>query len=135
VFDLPHVVARAVTHPRLTATAGDAFVDVPTGFDTYLLVNVLHDWSDADATRILGRVAGAARTTDARVIVVDSESRTVPRGDLSISADILMAALTYGGAERDTKAFATLGKACGLQPVRTARLASGDLAHEFRASA
>ncbi len=135
VFDLPHVVARVVTHPRLTATGGDAFVDVPTGFDTYLLVNVLHDWNDADATRILERVAAAARVTDASVVVVDSESRIVPRADLSISADILMAALTEGGVERDTAAFRALGATCGLRPIRAVRLASGDLAHEFRAVA
>ena len=84
---------------------GDAFVGVPNGFDTYLLVNVLHDWNDADAARILGRVADAARPTGATVIVVDSDARTVPRADLSISADILMAALTDGGVERDTAAF------------------------------
>ncbi len=56
---------------------------------------------------------------------------TVPRADLSISADILMAALTDGGVERDTEAFRALGATCGLRPVRTVRLASGDLAHEF----
>ena len=104
---------------------------VPNGFDTYLLVNVLHDWNDADAARILGRVADAARPTDASVIVVDSDARAVPRADLSISADILMAALTDGGVERDTAAFGALGTTCGLRRVRTARLASGDLAHEF----
>jgi O-methyltransferase domain len=131
VFDLPHVIARAVTRPRLQAIAGDAFVAVPPGFDTYLLVNVLHDWNDADAARILSRVADAARPTGATVIVVDSDARTVPRADLSISADILMAALTDGGVERDTAAFGALGATCGLRRVRTTRLASGDLAHAF----
>ena len=110
---------------------GDAFVGVPNGFDTYLLVNVLHDWNDADAARMLRRVADAARPAGATVIVVDSDARTVPRADLSISADILMAALTDGGVERDTAAFGALGATCGLQRVRSARLASGDLAHMF----
>ena len=131
VFDLPHVVERAVTRPRLEAVGGDAFVRVPNGFDTYLLVNVLHDWKDADAARMLRRVADAARPTGATVIVVDSDARTVPRADLSISADILMAALTDGGVERDTAAFGALGTTCGLRRVRSARLASGDLAHLF----
>jgi O-methyltransferase len=130
VFDLPGVVARAVHHERLRALGGDAFVEVPAGFDTYLLVNVLHDWNDADATRILGRVAEAMGRA-ARVIVVDSARTTVPRDDMAVSADILMAALTNGGQERDADAFAALGRACGLELRRTMRLASGDRAHEF----
>jgi len=62
LLELPEVVARSVTHPRLQATGGDAFEHVPEGSDTYLLVNVLHDWDDTDAVRILtvelGREAG-----------------------------------------------------------------------------
>jgi hypothetical protein len=45
---------------------------------------------------------------------------------------VLMAALTKGGKERSAAEFAALGRACGLRLVRTHRLASGDLAHEFR---
>jgi hypothetical protein len=132
VFDLPDVVARARAHARLTATAGDAFVDVPAGFDTYLLVSVLHDWNDDDAQLILARVARAAGTA-ARVIVVDTERTARPRADLSVSVDVLMAAVTRGGKERDTAAFTALGRAAGLTRTRTVRLASGNLAHEFRA--
>lgn len=132
VLDLPGVIARAVDHPRLTAVAGDAFVDVPSGFDTYLLVNVLHDWDDGDAERILGRVAAAAGP-DARVVVVDSERTAVPRHDIAISADVLMAALTDGGMERDGTEFAELGERAGLRLVSSHRLASADIAHVFRA--
>ena len=130
VFDLPEVVARAVHHERLTAIAGDAFREVPAGYDTYLLVNVLHDWNDWDAERMLGNVADAA-ADDARIIVVDNERTATPRNDLAVSADVLMAALTNGGRERSTSEFAALGRRCALRLVRTVRLASGDLAHEF----
>jgi O-methyltransferase domain len=131
VFDLPDVVARSIEHPRLQAIGGDAFVDAPAGFDAYLLVNVLHDWNDTDAGRILCRV-GRAAPLDARIFVVDSNRRAVPRDELGLRADVLMAALTNGGHERDTAAFAELGRGCGLRLVRTVRLASGDLAHELR---
>jgi hypothetical protein len=57
LLDLPEVVARAISHPRLPTRGGDAFTHVPEGFDTYLLVNVLHDWDDAHAVQILTRVA------------------------------------------------------------------------------
>jgi 2,7-dihydroxy-5-methyl-1-naphthoate 7-O-methyltransferase len=130
VLDLPDVVGRSVEHPRLTTVGGDAFVEVPSGFDTYLLVNVLHDWSDEDAGRILGRVVNAAGG-HSRVIVVDNDRPTVPLPDVSVGADVLMAALTAGGLERGPKEFARLGEAYGLSHDRSVRLASGDFAHVF----
>jgi SAM-dependent methyltransferase len=130
VFDLPSVVARAAEHPRLTVAGGDAFAGVPPGFDSYLLVSVLHDWDDRHAEGILQRVADAARPSS-RIIVVDNERTTVPRADLAVATDVLMAALTGGGRERDTASFAALGRRCGLELRRTVRLGSGDLAHEF----
>jgi hypothetical protein len=131
VLDLPEVASRATTHPRLKVIGGDAFAGVPEGLDTYLLVNVLHDWNDEDATRILRRVAEAT-TTRSRVVIVESDRPTVPQDDLAVSADVLMAALTTGGKERDTAAFAELGRAAGLRHERSVRLASADLAHVLR---
>lgn len=131
VLDLPDVVARAVEHPRLTAVGGDAFADVPAGCDTYLLVNVLHDWDDADARRILRCIAEAAGP-DARVVVVDSERTAVPRDDLAVSADVLMAALTDDGKERNTDEFAALGRQVGLTLTASHHLPSADRAHVFR---
>lgn len=131
LLDLPEVVARAGSHPRLQTIGGDAFAHVPEGFDTYLLVNVLHDWDDADAVRILTRVAQATGSSG-RVVVVESEYATVPRDALAASADLLMAALTRGGRERGTEGFVELGHTAGLGHERAVRLASGDLAHVFR---
>jgi SAM-dependent methyltransferase len=133
VFDLPDVVARAVVHPRLTAVGGDAFESVPAGFDTYLLVNVIHDWSDDDSMRILGRVA-EAMGPDARVVVVDNERATVPRADVAISADVLMAALTSGGRERSADELDGLACSAGLRLGHSVRLASADVAHVFTTS-
>ena len=137
VLDLPAVVARVIGHERLTAVAGDAFVHVPAGFDTYLLVNVLHDWGDDDAVALLRCVCEAnrprpPRSTPARVIVLEGDRTTVPRQDIAICTDVLMAALTSGGRERGAAELATLGRAAGLELVATTRLGSGDLAHELR---
>jgi hypothetical protein len=130
LLDLPEVVAHAVSHPRLETRGGDAFAHVPEGFDTYLLVNVVHDWDDADAVEILTNVAQAAETSG-RVVVVESEYTAVPRDELAASADLLMAALTPGGRERGTEEFVDLGHTAGLRHERAVRLASGDLAHVF----
>lgn len=144
VLDLPEVVARAVGHDRLTAVGGDAFVHVPPGFDTYLVVNVLHDWGDPEVVTILERVAeacrdrspgastGAPSSGGSRLVVLEGERTTVPRQDIAICTDVLMAALTNGGRERGTAELAALGRAAGLELTVTTRLASGDLAHELR---
>lgn len=133
LLELPEVVARAVSHPRLQTSAGDTFVSVPDGFDTYLLVNVLHDWDDADALRILARVVTATGSAG-RVVVVESDYPAIPRDELAVSTDLLMASLTRGGRERGTEGFIRLGQSAGLRHVRTVRLASGDLAHVFHPS-
>lgn len=130
LFDLPGVVGRAEAHDRLVVLAGDAFEHVPAGCDTYLLVNVLHDWSDDAAGRILGRVAGAL-PGDGRVIVVESDPSTARFNSIAASTDVLMAALTGGGRERTVEEYDALGTSVGLRLERTVRLASADVAHCF----
>jgi len=132
VLDLPTVVARAAPHPRLTAQGGDAFAAVPDGFDAYLLVNVLHDWNDVDASRLLRSVAAAAG--GALVVVVDHERHRVPRDELVASVDVLMASLTNGGRERSTAEFVAIAAGAGLGHERSLTLASGDRAHLFRST-
>ncbi|HUF96488.1 MAG TPA: methyltransferase [Ilumatobacter sp.] len=131
VFDLPKVIERAVEHPRLSAVPGDAFVSVPAGHDCYLLVNVLHDWSDDDSLRLLSSVA-AACSADTRVIVLDNCRRNPPRDDLALRADVLMAALTGGGRERSIEEFTALGQRAGMRLVTRKQLGSGDHAFEFQ---
>lgn len=131
VFDLPGVVGRAIDHHRLTAVGGDAFEKVPPGFDTYLLVNVLHDWDDDDALRILERVTQACGA-DARIVIVDNDRTPVARDDIAVCADVLMAALTDGGKERDTAGFVDLGRQAGLRLESSHRLPSADVAHILR---
>ena len=134
LLDLPDVVARAVHHDRLEATPGDAFESIPGGHDTYLLVNVLHDWGDAEATALLTNVA-TALGAGGRVIVVDNDPSQKRSNGISAATDVLMAALTPGGRERTTEQFVAMAAAAGLRHERTARLASADLAHCFRPAA
>jgi SAM-dependent methyltransferase len=138
VFELPEVAARVRARPRLGAVGGDAFEVVPSGFDTYLLVNVLHDWDDAAAERLLTNVARAltalededssALAPSRRVVIVESEAHVRPRDDLAIRADLLMLALTPGGRERTVEELVALGARAGLRRQRVRRLASGDVA-------
>jgi 2,7-dihydroxy-5-methyl-1-naphthoate 7-O-methyltransferase len=140
LLDLPEVVARAPSRRGLTPVPGDAFVSVPHGCDTYLLVNVLHDWGDEDALVLLRRTAEAAAAAppdavEPRIVVIESETHPRPRDGLATRADLLMLALTPGGRERTTVQLAALAKHAGLVLRRTYRLASGDVAHVFQAGA
>jgi hypothetical protein len=129
LFDLPHVVARAEQHDRLHVVGGDAFRSVPDGCDTYLLVNVVHDWGDDDAVQLFRRVSAAG--PDARVIVVEHERTRVPLDDVATRSDLLMLALTPGGRERTTSEFVSLASGAGLRFERSRALASGDRAFVF----
>ena len=130
VFDLPAVVADVAPVPGLSAVGGDAFVAVPTGCDTYLLVNVVHDWSDDDATRLLTNVA-RSMPPEGRVVVVEGERSPRPLDGVAARTDLLMLVLTDGGQERTTAEITTLAFRAGLRRQRTVTLASADRAHVF----
>lgn len=136
-LELPEVVARAPARHQVTTVAGDAFAAVPAGCDTYLFVNVLHDWNDDDAIRLLTRAGAAARppsgTASGRVLVLESRASRTPRPDIATLADTLMLALTPGGRERTTQEMATLAERAGLRLRRTHGLVSGDVIHELEA--
>ncbi|OBI22608.1 methyltransferase [Mycobacterium sp. E2497] len=69
LFDLPQVVADAPelfrkygVDDRVRIDEGSFFDSVPEGGDAYVLKNVIHDWSEEDAVRILKNVRIATRT-------------------------------------------------------------------------
>jgi hypothetical protein len=131
LLDLPAVVARAGSHPRLTVLAGDAFESVPPGHGTYLLVNVVHDWGDDDVVRLLSNVAGAIGDSGGRLLVVEAARAVAPQDRTFAATDVMMAALTPGGRERSADEVARLGGRSGLRLHSSTRLASGDWAHQL----
>lgn len=112
LFDLPGVVeAAGPAHPRLIRQAGDFFVDPLPTADTYLLMDVLHDWADAEALAILAAVRQAA-TDDAKVLVIEGIlPEDLDPGSLTI--DVIMLAVT-GGRERSTNELTRLLHTAGL---------------------
>jgi SAM-dependent methyltransferase len=122
-FDLPQAMtalseARASVDldDRIDLVAGDFFTEVPPG-DTVLLANVLHDWDDARAARILERCREAIEP-GGRLLIVD---RVLPEGDTphhGKTVDINMLFL-LGGRERTRREFADLLTAAGFELVET----------------
>ena len=105
VFDLPNVVAsarREIAAAGLAdrcATAGGSFFDeLPPGGDVYLLAQILHDWHDEDALRILKRVREAMRD-DAVLLVLEL---IVPEDDAPHPAKLVDLQMLFllGGRER-----------------------------------
>ena len=107
LFDLPDVIQRLdVDMVRLTPRSGDFFVDPLPSADAYILMEVIHDWPDAEAAAILSAIRRAA-SPGARVLIVENvlaEGIADPRGR---TLDIVMLAVT-GGRERTVSQFARL---------------------------
>lgn len=77
LFDLPEVVAGAPevfrkygVDNRARIEEGSFFDSAPKGGDAYVLKNVIHDWPEEDAVRILKNVRAAARP-DARLLLCE----------------------------------------------------------------
>lgn len=105
VFDLPHVEADATelltaegVADRARFEPGDFFEAVPGGADVYVLLQILHDWSDDDATRILRRVREAIGD-EGRLIVLEDIVPDDPRRGGPVLLDLTMLVL-LGGRER-----------------------------------
>jgi hypothetical protein len=123
--DLPHVIATAPKSlaalgiaDRVEAVAADFFQAAPAG-DVYLLKQILHDWSDAQAVTILKNCA-AAMNPGGRVVVVEMVVPHDGRPDLAQLMDLNMLVM-LPGRERTEAEFAALFEEAGLKrPVLTA---------------
>ena len=137
LVDVPQTVkgaeeylAEAGVLDRCRLVAGDFFEPLPTGADVYLVANILHDWGDDHAVRILRRCAEAAGP-DSRVLVAD---RLVAAGGderLITMLDLRMLT-TVDGRERDLAGYSALADAAGLEPLSTTNLSGGFALMEFR---
>jgi C-methyltransferase len=113
LFDLPSVIdALDFEHPRLRAQAGDFFVDPLPAAGAYVLMEVLHDWPDAEALTILSAIRCAAAPGAAVLIIenVLTDEKPDPRGQ---TLDLIMLAVT-GGKERTVTELNDLFTRAGL---------------------
>jgi hypothetical protein len=113
LFDLPEVInSLEVEHERLTPQAGDFFVDPLPSADVYVLMEVIHDWGDAESVAILSAIRRAAAPA-ATVLVVENvlpDEGADPRGH---TLDVLMLAVT-GGRERTASQLSELFNRAGF---------------------
>lgn len=122
LFERPHVIADTEPVPRLELKGGDFFSDPLPPADLYLLMDLLHDWDDAEAARILGAVRRAARPR-ARLLIIETLVPETPGPHFGKTLDIIMLAVT-GGRERTEAQHAALLEAAGFGVARTLPTAS-----------
>jgi predicted O-methyltransferase YrrM len=120
VFDQPQVVSAAKQLlsaagliDRCRLVPGDFLQSIPSGGDIYMLSNIIHDWDDAHAVRILRNCRTAMRVDSPLILI---EAILPPHGQPTgaVLADVnMMAMLT--GKERTQDEYGALLRAAGLR--------------------
>ena len=95
LFEVPHVADEVEPSTPLEVVAGDFFTDPLPGCDAYLLMNILHDWDDQNASRILAAVAKSGEP-GAAVLVIETVMPEGPEPHWAKTLDVLMLAVTGG---------------------------------------
>lgn len=115
LFDQPHVAAGVSPEngEKLTVVGGNFFTDAMPRADAYLLMNIIHDWPDAESIKILSAIR-RAMPAQARVLVIETVVPDGPGPHLSKELDIVMMAIP-GGMERTRDEYANLAANCALR--------------------
>jgi hypothetical protein len=118
LFDQPEVVRSAPAvlgelAGRCTVVGGDFFAGVPAGGQVYLLVNVLHDWPDEQASRILAAVRDRLPDTG-RLLIVEGVPGVDGQPSRSGALDLHML-VVWGGRERGPAEWRDLLAAVALR--------------------
>ena len=97
---------------RCNLAAGDFFESVPAGGDAYIIKNVLHDWDDERATRLLSNCR-AVMAPEARLWIVEM---IIPPGNNPVLGKLLdMHMLLIGGRNRTESDFRVLLGSAGFR--------------------
>jgi C-methyltransferase len=113
LFELPDVVDKlSIDRQRLTARAGDFFVDPLPTADGYILMDVLHDWGNAESAAILKAIHQAA-SRGARVLIIENVLGDVHSDRRGYTLDVIMLVVT-GGRERTGEQLGTLLRGAGF---------------------
>jgi SAM-dependent methyltransferase len=130
--DARHQFAAAGVADRVELAACDFFTQVPATGDLFLLSNVLHDWDDARATKILRNCRAAARS-GSRLLVVEGIIPDDTTPSVAKIMDLEMLCLT-GGRQRTVAELSALLAGAGYH-VTVARAASDSPAKYVEAEA
>jgi hypothetical protein len=121
LFDIAPVVASAGPvlqaagiADRCETVAGNFFDEVPPGADLYILSNIIHDWDDDNAVRILQRCR-RAMGADSRLLIIELVLPDDARPSMGKLLDLEMLSVTPNGRQRTEAQYAELLARAGLQ--------------------
>jgi hypothetical protein len=97
LFDLPQVIAQArqAANPRIDYIGGDFFKNPIPPCDAYLLMTVLHDWSDEESIAILRNIQARA-PRNAKLLILEGVVQPDARDHFLLDLDIEMLVMTTG---------------------------------------
>ncbi len=123
LFDMPHVIATAADvvaanglSDRCELVSGDFFEAVPEGADLHLLKQVVHDWDDERAARLLQnchRALGPAGRLVLVEMVVPQDNRPSPAQAMDLNMLVML-----GGRERTEEEYRRVLQEAGFQLER-----------------
>jgi O-methyltransferase domain len=124
LLDTPPVLAAAEPvlqsagiADRCQSVPGDFFQQVPPGADLYILSNIIHDWDDDSASRILD-ICRAAMRPDSRLLIIELVLPDDARPSMGKLLDLEMLSVTPNGRQRTETQYTQLVARARLQVTR-----------------
>jgi O-methyltransferase/methyltransferase family protein len=106
---------------RCEIVQSDFFKSVPKGGDVYMLKNIVHDWDDEHAGRILA-ACRRAMSSSARILLIErllpARVTDEPAHLNAVMTDLQMM-VQLGGQERTEEEYRSLLEDAGFQPSRS----------------
>jgi hypothetical protein len=126
IYDLPGVIERtrlridaAGLRDRCELVGGSFLESVPAGADLYLMKSIIHDWGDADASRIVKHLRGATGDKNAPLLLIE---RVLGDDSAHENIDNLLSDLNMmvnlGGQERTESEYAAMLASAGFRLER-----------------
>jgi hypothetical protein len=131
LFDAPGVapgaapvLAAAGVLDRCEIAGGDFFEAVPAGGDAYILRQIIHDWDDDRAARILGNCRSALGD-GGKVLVLERALEPDPRDCLPVLHVDMEMLVNVGGLQRTDDGYRALFARAGLRLTEVVPLNDG----------
>ena len=99
---------------RCQVISGDFFKDpIPKGLDIYILSNIIHDWADNEAIKILNNCANSMENNNKLLLIEQIMPEVLAPGSSAIGSDMSMLVLS-GGLERTLSEYRKMLSKVGL---------------------
>ncbi len=118
LFDHPRVVESVEAldddlEGRLEIIGGDFFEAIPEGVEVYVLKQIIHNWDDYKAIRILKNCSKGIKS-NGRLLVIEGLIEPGPEASVTKLFDLHMLATASGGRERTESEYRLLFEAAGF---------------------